>query len=153
MSESELGLSPARSQPLPVQTRPGSREPRAGLAIPGGRDSAAAERFPCAGRSESPQPERGQGSGARGVPVEPSASGSPGPPQREPQRRAEPGTAADQEGNCSPGRPSAARGMRAGLPAPCHCASDVSSLSASRKDAPLAGRRLQDLAKVRAAAA
>lgn len=129
----------------------GSREPRAGLTIPGGRNSAAAERFPRVGRSESPQPERGRDSGARGVPVGSSASGFPGPPQREPQGRAEPGTAADQ-GNCSPGRPGAARGRRAGLPAACHCAL-VSSLSVSPKGAPPARRRLQDLAKVRAAAA
>lgn len=70
MSESELGLSPARSQP------------RARFTIHCGQDSGAAERFPRVGRSESPRRERGRDSRAPGVPVESGASGFPGLPQR-----------------------------------------------------------------------
>lgn len=112
MSESELGLFPARSQLLGFRPNQGganeAHHPRRARLRGAGR-------FPRVGGSEFPQPERGQDCRGPGVPVESRASGFPGPPQPEPQRRAQPRTAVEQ-GNCSAGRPGSERGGKpAGL--------------------------------------
>ena len=142
-----MSLSSVSSQH--VLSRSGSdptRGPRTRLTIPGWQDSGVAEHSLPVGRSEFQQPERGRDSRGPGVPVESSASGFPGPPQREPQRRAQPRTAVEQ-GNCSPGRPGSALRGESGQDsrAPCHSAAGVSSLSISQKETPFAKRRLQDL--------
>lgn len=110
MSESELGLSPARSQPLRVQTQPGSRE-RGSLSTAG-----RTPRLPSASRaSGAPSPRGGRGAGTLELP---GCPWDPAPPASRVSRSGSlrealsPGTAADQ-GNWLPG---AAGGRRAGLP-------------------------------------
>lgn len=113
MSESKLGLSPARSQPLWVQTQPGSREQ--GSPSRAGRTPGllSASRLSRAG---SPRSRRGARTlELRGCLWNPAPLASRVPRRGSLRDALSPGTAAEQ-GNCSPGSPGMTRGMQAGLP-------------------------------------
>lgn len=76
----------------------------------------------------------------------------PGSPAAEPQRLPQPGTAAEQ-GNCSPGRPCSAKGMRAALPGPLSQRGGCLLSLCPRRKLLLPNGGCRTLVKVRAAAA
>lgn len=127
MSESEPGLSPARSQPLRAQTRPGSRERRS--PAPAG----------------APSPRGGSGAGTPELPGclwDPASPASRVPRSGRLRDALSPGTAPDR-GNR---RPSTAGGRRAGLPGSLSQRGGCPfSFSLSQKETPLAKRMVRDL--------
>lgn len=138
MSESKLGLSPARSQPLWVQTQPGSREQ--GSPSRAGRTPGllSASRLSRAG---SPRSRRGARTlELRGCLWNPAPLASRAPAEGASETRSAPGPPRNKV-TAALGAPARPGECRQDSRAPCHSVASVPSLSVSQKETSLAKRK------------